>query len=413
MATGGDYWTYFWGTALGILHSLLVTHVYYRVPEPYMDEIFHVDQTRRYCTYNFSWNAKITTPPALYLIAMWGFCGRERYVNSFLISFAFVGASRFRRIFSQSCVRSTALIVLLLPVLLQSSVLFYTDLLSLTTLLWAFSCKSPHFAAFFFTLSLFTRQTNIVWAGLYGAVHLMMSVDKDHIAVSVLKGLSRLWMLLVLALAFVVFFFLNGKKIVLGDHSAHIPVPHFMQIYYLLLFMCLQALPHFIFSGKTITIARSILKALAANLLACLIIAACVHFFTFEHPYLLADNRHFSFYVWRRWFKAHWMCRFLLVPAYLFALHLIKFSVLHVPRFVAAFFILATSAVLVPAHLLEPRYFIVPFVFWRLSLLESRPVVLYIDMAFQLVINCLTFYLFFEKPFRWSHEPQDLQRFMW
>ena len=30
---------------------------------------------------------------------------------------------------------------------------------------------------------------------------------------------------------------------------------------------------------------------------------AAVHYFTFEHPYLLADNRHYPFYVWKNIFK--------------------------------------------------------------------------------------------------------------
>jgi len=31
------------------LHSLVVRIIYQKVPEPYMDEIFHVAQTRLYC----------------------------------------------------------------------------------------------------------------------------------------------------------------------------------------------------------------------------------------------------------------------------------------------------------------------------------------------------------------------------
>ena len=30
---------------------------------------------------------------------------------------------------------------------------------------------------------------------------------------------------------------------------------------------------------------------------------AAVHYFTFEHSYLLADNRHYPFYVWKNIFK--------------------------------------------------------------------------------------------------------------
>ncbi|MCL7039796.1 hypothetical protein MKW94_016056, partial [Papaver nudicaule] len=41
--------------------SLLVNHI---VPDPYMDEIFHIPQAQQYCKGNFrSWDPMITTPP--------------------------------------------------------------------------------------------------------------------------------------------------------------------------------------------------------------------------------------------------------------------------------------------------------------------------------------------------------------
>ena len=41
------------------------------VPEPYMDEIFHIPQAQRYCAGNFTqWDDKITTLPGLYLFSV-------------------------------------------------------------------------------------------------------------------------------------------------------------------------------------------------------------------------------------------------------------------------------------------------------------------------------------------------------
>ncbi|KAF8932809.1 hypothetical protein BGZ58_006778 [Dissophora ornata] len=38
------------------------------VPDPYMDEIFHVPQAQRYCQGDFwTWDPKLTTPPGLYV----------------------------------------------------------------------------------------------------------------------------------------------------------------------------------------------------------------------------------------------------------------------------------------------------------------------------------------------------------
>ena len=52
---------------LGVVGDQLAT----QLPDPYMDEIFHVPQARRYCAGNFSeWDEKITTLPGLYLFSV-------------------------------------------------------------------------------------------------------------------------------------------------------------------------------------------------------------------------------------------------------------------------------------------------------------------------------------------------------
>ena len=41
-----------------------------------------------------------------------------------------------------------------------------------------------------------------------------------------------------------------------------------------------------------------------------------------EHPFLLSDNRHYSFYLWRRIYKLHPAVKYLLAPIYvLLAFH--------------------------------------------------------------------------------------------
>jgi alpha-1,2-glucosyltransferase len=39
--------------------------------------------------------------------------------------------------------------------------------------------------------------------------------------------------------------------------------------------------------------------------------------FTIHHPFLLSDNRHYTFYVWKRVFSAHPAVPYLLILAYL------------------------------------------------------------------------------------------------
>ena len=41
-----------------------------------------------------------------------------------------------------------------------------------------------------------------------------------------------------------------------------------------------------------------------------------------EHPFLLSDNRHYTFYVWRWIFRSHPWNRYLLIPGYMIAFYL-------------------------------------------------------------------------------------------
>ena len=52
----------------GLVHFFLARIMHQVVPDPYMDEVFHVPQAQAYCAGNFSaWDPAITTLPGLYL----------------------------------------------------------------------------------------------------------------------------------------------------------------------------------------------------------------------------------------------------------------------------------------------------------------------------------------------------------
>jgi alpha-1,2-glucosyltransferase len=48
----------------------------------------------------------------------------------------------------------------------------------------------------------------------------------------------------------------------------------------------------------------------------CAAMALTVRLFTIHHPFLLADNRHYTFYVWRRVYMLHPAVPYLLIPGY-------------------------------------------------------------------------------------------------
>jgi alpha-1,2-glucosyltransferase len=74
-------------------------------------------------------------------------------------------------------------------------------------------------------------------------------------------------------------------------------------------------------------------------------------------------------------------------------------------------FCLVTSAALVPSPLIEPRYYIMPFILARLHLVSDRRTGL--ELAWYALLNGVTLWLFLTRPFRWPQDPHQWQRFMW
>ena len=95
----------------------------------------------------------------------------------------------------------------------------------------------------------------------------------------------------------------------------------------------------------------------------------------------------------------------------------------------------ATALSLVTAPLVEPRYFIIPWVLWRLNLPpQPTPAVyrlrrpseeqlvraqattygpMFAETVWFLIVNAVTGYVFLYKGFEWPQEPGRIQRFMW
>jgi len=137
-----------------------------------------------------------------------------------------------------------------------------------------------------------------------------------------------------------------------------------------------------------------------------------------EHPFLKADNRHFVFYIWRRTVKRNWLAKYVATVAYYacgwFVLNVLSYS--QSTMFLLGF-IASTALTLVPSPLLEFRYFVIPYMFWRLHISPSslqdikwRGIVEY---AWYEVINLITLAIFVSKPFTWPSEPGRVQRFIW
>ncbi|XP_061369279.1 dol-P-Glc:Glc(2)Man(9)GlcNAc(2)-PP-Dol alpha-1,2-glucosyltransferase-like isoform X2 [Gastrolobium bilobum] len=221
---------------------------------------------------------------------------------------------------------------------------------------------------------------------------------------------------LMVVVAFLSFVYWNGS-VVLGAKEAHAVTPHFAQIlYFSLVSLLAQAPMHF-----TITQAVDLFELFWKRrplrffqiFLASIVGLLSVHFFSVAHPYLLADNRHYPFYLWRKVIMAHWSIKYILVPIYVFS----WLSIIHMlgkcrnKIWILAYF-LATAAVLVPTPLIEFRYYTIPFYIMMLHYNNRDDQSWLLTGMLYIGVNIFTMMNFLFRPFHWDHEP-GIQRFIW
>ncbi|UNI13274.1 glucosyltransferase [Purpureocillium takamizusanense] len=197
------------------------------VPEPYLDEVFHIPQAQKYCEGKFrEWDDKITTPPGLYLFSIsllqmtsWlGLDGASRCdavslrVGNAAGLFALVYLALLCRreieaqlygAFSRSLSRPysayalhTAFNIALFPLLFFFSGLYYTDVLSTAVVVGAFlnhlkrvaqdrsSFTSDLCTVAIGLLALLMRQTNVFWIVVFmgglEAVHAVKTLRPER-----------------------------------------------------------------------------------------------------------------------------------------------------------------------------------------------------------------------------------------
>ncbi|KAK7715125.1 glucosyltransferase [Diaporthe eres] len=567
------------------------------VPEPYLDEVFHIPQAQKYCESKWlEWDDKITTPPGLALWFMNGNCSEIslRMTNwAAIIVLIFTAVDCRRLIETRLAERGerrprpsslsfhaihTGMNIGLFPLLFFFSALYYTDVFSTLMVLFAFQnhlermspkgtpWRNDFFVVFLGVASLFMRQTNVFWVVVFlggleaieaakavpavrpqppsqgdlmanikyfvgrsslGEIH-DPALDQAYlddafycvvsIAIAVisnpLRVAKQIWAHVTVMGLFVAFVIWNGS-VVLGDKTNHVATVHFPQMLYiwpLFAFFSAPLLLPFLpwpFSFKpgpgasgspqkrseTQKPRKWYVTYLSIGGYASLTLAALVivHFNTIIHPFTLADNRHYMFYVFRYTILRGPWVRYALVPAYILCWSIcwkalggsqpthdaagsakedtpklaseskksrtrsVKIKDSHTDAVLSAdpptlstalLWLLATALSLITAPLVEPRYFIMPWVFWRLlapawpariPLVSSRrneggpghlvdsllsigqnfDLRLFVETAWFLVVHLATAYMFIAKPFYWRAEDGSLldggrvQRFMW
>eukprot|EP00794_Sanderia_malayensis_P005984 gene5984-6680_t len=395
-------------------------------PEPYMDEIFHVPQAQAYCSYNFSaWDNKITTLPALYITSL---------MLMHLRDFVLVG-----KYFNNDELCST-MFLRFVNILLMLGNMWLLYELSYAIHFENLQKSSPdktedanikrgkkrkkiqeHQS----------RKETIQKAG----VSILRRIENDLPLLSdgPFKFLSAMFNVIishfnaVLTCAFpyicacvgFIVFVVKNNGIVVGDRSSHQACLNIPQMFYFLGFTMVMSFPTFL-SPSAIKTALTKARKLATDprkitifLFIVIITAGSIHKLTYIHKYLLADNRHFTFYIWRRIYDRHWTVKYIAIPAYVYAACIMHCK-LRTLRSDVWLIIYATAVclVLIPQKLLELRYFIIPYLMFRLHVpIPSLPK-LALEFLLYLFINVLSIGLFLYRPFYWENNPAE-QRFMW
>lgn len=312
------------------------------------------------------------------------------------------------------------------------------------------------------------------------------SLNRPSRRQAILQSLTPYITLLGLFASFILY---NGS-VVLGDKSNHIATLHLPQMLYIwpfitffswpILYPYLLTIPLWLLANtpylgtletNVIFKRRQLLPRPWLTILFTLLACTVVHFNTIVHPFTLADNRHYVFYVFRLLLRRPWI-KYAVTPIYaatgwaciqalgsrpppakqskgdeaarageqpLKPLDLPNGTRPAKTSFVLVW--LATSTLqLVTAPLVEPRYFILPWIFWRLHLPLQRNAVLpsassakeeeekqlswkewagsldprmVLEIAWLLVVNAATGHVFLAWGFEWPQEVGSVQRFMW
>lgn len=220
-----------------------------------------------------------------------------------------------------------------------------------------------------------------------------------------------------MSIALFLLFLFTNNGIVVGDRSNHKASFHLSQLLYFWLFTSVFTISSLVLSLKKI---KNLIMFLVSNvkvisLVAVPLILIVIKNFTYEHPFLLADNRHFTFYIWTRLFKRYEFVRYALAPLYLISIYLFYRNLISTGKSIGWLlaFTLCLFVSLVPQQLIEFRYFIIPFYLYRLNVSQFSLKEILFEFLLYLLINFSTINLFLNRVFYWNDLPDEQQRFMW
>lgn len=334
----------------------------------------------------------------------------------------------------------TAVVLASFPLLYFFVFLYYTDVGSTFFILLAyfFCIRGNHLMASVLAVhALFFRQTNIVWVVFMAGTTVAQLMDQsakqkppvsktvlDALVTAVQRGLifigsltnifklaALVWPYACVTIGFFAFVYIN-KGIVVGDRGNHEATLNFPQLFYFAAFTAGFSLPLSVSVSKVCRFLKSLIYHPLTYLSITAAMILAVYRCTYVHPFLLADNRHIVFYIWQRVFMRHEYVKFILIPGYIFAGWSIRDSLSHKSELWQLVFFICLLAATIPQQLLEFRYFIIPYLIYRLNLSMRSYLHIITEFILYSVVNIGVLYLFLHKPFYWPNSPEE-QRFLW
>lgn len=184
----------------------------------------------------------------------------------------------------------------------------------------------------------------------------------------------------------------------------------FLQIFYFSLFFLVFS-PSVAFTHILPT-AHTLRKKRYYILLVCILFALIIYANTIVHPYLLADNRHYVFYVWNKFYGKYWWARYAVIPVYMISLIILYKSLSSRSAGFQLIFTLCTVVSIALQQLIEIRYFILPFLMVRLLISSIKFKLLCFELVLYAMLNVIVFYLFATKEIYWQ-DYDYVQRIIW
>lgn len=417
-----------------IFYGVVFQQFLERVKHPFIDEYFHVNQCLVYCEYKFNqWDPKITTPPGLYYLGfIWakmaeitGFSGINvlRSLNLFggLVCLPIILYYYYPKLWVN---------IIALPLLTPYYLLFYTDIWSLILIvasLTSAKAKSPISSSILGFLSLWFRQTNIIWIGFIAVFYIDNTIVSSfgvYLRVEqFIRQTLKNWVPLISYVAnfllFGIFVKINGG-ITLGDKENHHMQLHLVQIFYNVVFINFFTWPNWFSFQKVQDYKEFCIRPsskyspifMGLNIFLGYIIHYIIVNFTIVHPFLLADNRHYTFYIWKRILSKPYS-QWIAVPIY----HFGSWNIIDTLRkqsqlsFITVMtFILGSIITIVPSPLFEPRYYITSLILFQMFTEKDRRVKY--QFLWSILINIAIMWVFFNHEFTWQGEV-GIQRIIW